>query len=556
MTVIRNNISALMTAMLFAAFIVIGYSFQETDSFALLFGSESSKPLLSLIIFLLLWILLFVLVVYFFRWLDWWEKSKSKQNGKDTALTRHPFGLSLAILLIAYIPYTVASYPAIFLADECSEILQWHPELGVYFPDYLEGHLRNPEVLLNTHMPIFHTVLLNTIFDIGFAVFHSANKAIFIYSFLQEIVTLVVLAAFISFGVKEWKLSTGFVLLSLCYFIFSPRIQNYMMVTTKDVLYADCMVMFLMFSWNLLFHEKNVVDTIGFSLSVLGLFLLRNDGRYILLFALLLSLTSGSRKWIPIALTTTVAVIAVTILFETVLLPAFSVTPGSRREMLSVPFQQTARYVRTYETEVTTEEKVAIAGVLDYDSLSKRYDPYRSDYVKDTFNEDATRADLIEYFKAWWNMLKKHPVTYVAAFVNNYYQYFSPGKTVMDARKYGYSQTRMDWLNQFTRPIGIVFSYPEELDNYRSQYETLREKTIYTPFTQAWTYAWLLMLALAYSISRKKHGAIILLAYPVGVLLICCLGPCNGFFCRYTYPLMMTLPAFFIGTLHMPRAEH
>ena len=39
--------------------------------------------------------------------------------------------------------------------------------------------------------------------------------------------------------------------------------------------------------------------------------------------------------------------------------------------MLSIPFQQTARYVTKYSDEVTEEEKDAINNVLQYDNLKE-----------------------------------------------------------------------------------------------------------------------------------------------------------------------------------------
>lgn len=552
MTLLRNNVSACVTAMLLSVFCVVGYSFQETDSFNLIFGSEESNPALAAVTFFVLWALLFLGIVYLFRGMDRWDKALLLNKRKETALTKHTFAISFVVLIVAYIPYTILSYPGIFLADESMEFLEWHPELEVYFPTYLEGHLVKEGVMLNTHMPLFHTFLLNTIFDAGFAVFGSANKALFLYSVIQELGTFAVLAAFMSFGVKEWNFPSGLVIACLLYFICSPRIQNYMMVTTKDVFYADCVILFLMFSWKLMFHEKNIGTIIGYSLSVLGLFLLRNDGRYILLFALLLSLLSGSKKWRKISLATIGGVIVVTVLFESVLLPALSVTPGSRREMLSVPFQQTARYVKNYPEDVTAAEKAAIDKILDYDHLAKKYDNGRADRVKDTFREEATTEELMQYFKVWWQMLKKHPLVYVASFINNYYQYFFPSVYSMRIRGYDFSTDQFAWLSNHMKPLGIKFSYPKSLEVYRNRYEFYRESKRWEPLVNAATYDWMLILAIAYSISRKKRQAVILLAYPLGVLLVCCLSPCNGFFCRYTYPLMMALPVFFLGAMHTP----
>ncbi|MBQ8925237.1 MAG: hypothetical protein IJ051_03115, partial [Clostridia bacterium] len=139
MTLLRNNVSACVTAMLLSVFCVVGYSFQETDSFNLIFGSEESNPALALVTFLVLWALLFWGIVYLFRGMDRWDKALLLNERKETVFTKHTFAVSFVVLMVAYIPYTVLSYPGIFLADESMEFLEWHPELGVYFPTYLEG---------------------------------------------------------------------------------------------------------------------------------------------------------------------------------------------------------------------------------------------------------------------------------------------------------------------------------------------------------------------------------------------------------------------------------
>ena len=102
--------------------------------------------------------------------------------------------------------------------------------------------------------------------------------------------------------------------------------------------------------------------------------------------------------------------------------------------MLSVPFQQTARYVRDYADEVTEEERDAIDRVLDSDTIGEVDDPNISDPVKKTFNEDADSEDLKAYFKVWFQMFLKHPVCYIEATLNNYYGYFYMGNDDTDRR--------------------------------------------------------------------------------------------------------------------------
>lgn len=89
--------------------------------------------------------------------------------------------------------------------------------------------------------------------------------------------------------------------------------------------------------------------------------------------------------------------------------------------MFSLPFQQTARYVRDYGTEVTEDEKQAIEKVLDYNSLAEIYSEVTADPVKTTYHAQNTK-ELMDYFTVWFRQFLKHPVCYIESFWNqNYY---------------------------------------------------------------------------------------------------------------------------------------
>ena len=48
---------------------------------------------------------------------------------------------------------------------------------------------------------------------------------------------------------------------------------------------------------------------------------------------------------------------------------------GGVQEMLSIPFQQTARYVKYHPKDITLSEKAVLSKILDYDRLAKMYNP-------------------------------------------------------------------------------------------------------------------------------------------------------------------------------------
>ncbi|MDE7201236.1 MAG: hypothetical protein K2O91_04835 [Lachnospiraceae bacterium] len=75
--------------------------------------------------------------------------------------------------------------------------------------------------------------------------------------------------------------------------------------------------------------------------------------------------------------------------------------------MLSIPFQQTARYLLYASEDITEEEKAAVDAILPIDQIAAIYNPEISDAVKNQYRYNT--EGLKEYFKAWYSMFKKHP---------------------------------------------------------------------------------------------------------------------------------------------------
>ena len=75
---------------------------------------------------------------------------------------------------------------------------------------------------------------------------------------------------------------------------------------------------------------------------------------------------------------------------EGIITQVYHVEKDSPKEMFSLPFQQTARYVKEYGDEIPGEEREVIAKVLDYDSLAEIYEPMTADPVKTTYRSGST----------------------------------------------------------------------------------------------------------------------------------------------------------------------
>lgn len=559
----KNNYCALIPAILFSFFMVFGYSFYYENSWSLVMSIKNAQILKALIMFSGYVIFFYFIILGLYFQISSLTPHSNDTNSNGTKflpfqwycsqLVHRPFLTSFISLFIIYLPYVVASYPAIFIADARTQIVQAYSEVNIIIPEYLEGHLLSDNVFLNTHHPVIHTLLIHFCLKIGTNLFHSANIGIFIYSILQWLCVLSAISYAEKILIKKIHIPVKYALLILLYYIISPRIQGYMFLVTKDVLYSAFLMYFMIFLCFFYLEEKSKTLYIGLFISAIGVFLFRNDAKYILLISSL-SIAVFNKKWRKSAIYFLIFIVCFSFLYSAILFLC-RVTPGSTREMLSVPFQQTARYIKYYENEITEDEKEAINQILDYSVLAEKYDPDSSDPVKDTFNEGASTKDLIRYFKVWFQMLLKHPGTYIQATMNNYYLYFYPSERTFDNASYGRSTAKMIDTNTKLEPIGLKFSHPESLAPYRNYYEVIREGFIsFPPITILMipaTYTWLLILLFFYSLQNESSSAIAFITPLCILVLVSLLGPCNGNYGRYLYPIILCMPFIVLATFKL-----
>ncbi len=562
---LREFLCCLLPSILFSTFMVFGYSFAMQDNWELVLTNSNKLQILTAAIFWFGYLGFFYFVImYLFSFTDN-VKIMGDPNRKTwkllqkyyDCLKKKPFSTTFFTLLLIYIPYMVLSYPAIFMSDTYTQILQGYnlPE-GV--PPYMD--LDNASVKWNNHHPIMHTLLIHLCIRLGVAIFSSYNIGIFIFALLQAI-GLWVAVSFLIKTLIEKQISVKLSAMLLLYFIISPWVQNYTFLITKDVFYSIFLLLFVIALFR--FATEPFTAKIGCMLacSSLGLLVSRNDGKYLVLITLFCCffLLKKVRKQIGVL---AVGVLVFSMLLSNVLYPILQITPGSKREMLSIPFQQTARYICTMGENVTPEENAAISAVLDYEHILTHYNPEVSDGVKDSFREDATTEELITYFKVWFQMLLKHPGIYIQATMNNVYSYFYPeyyawptGSPHYDS--YEWSAMVMDLTNTVNPNLPSDFHYPSALNELRTHYELLRETIVSLPILSALVtpafYAWILILWFFYCIRKKELRGLACMIPLLLVVLICVASPVNGWYTRYIFPVAFSLPGALLGGLWITR---
>lgn len=458
-------------------------------------------------------------------------------------LDKKTYSSSASKLLDFYNRHTVLSAFIIIL-------LLWLPWHIIFYPGYVtldtRGQLKEALGLREAtqHHPYLSTLLMGTFFKAGL---HLKNGLLGLYFYVlaQTLFCAYVFALSINY-MKNRALSGAVQLAALFFFGIIP-IGYYSIWQVKDVLYSGVVVLFTL--QTLLFLDNprktdSLKNIFAYALTALLASLLRNNGIYVVIPAM--AALSLFFRQNPHRLKTAASTAAVIILFLFLtknVFPALGFPEGSKREAFSIPFQQTARYIKYHGDELTGREKESINRVLDLKNLGILYKPDLSDPVKRTYKLTGHSDEsefLADYFKTWFKMLFKHPLTYAQATMANSFGYYAfvPHNTPFFPER-EIDSFDYDLYTNMTKPTLPLRTF------LRISYKTVLSAApyIYLLYGCAF-YTWLFLLFGVYFMRCRDKKAILALIPPAMTVLICIASPANGLF-RYYMPAVMSLPAVF-----------
>jgi len=448
----------------------------------------------------------------------------------------HPYKTTIIVILIAWLPYIISFYPIILSPDPSNQIKQY---FGME-THYINGvKLIDENIVITNHHPVFHTFILGGCAKIGEAL-GSINFGLFLFSCFQ---LFVLISAFTYSLIYLKKLKIPFIYRFIILVMYSivPVFPLYALSPVKDVLFGAMLIFFIIEIHKLLTSKYSKKEYLILGLLMLFMMLVRNNGIYILLFTVIGLIIVLKEKRVAILLT----ILCTLISYEAhnkILLPTLHITPGSIREVFSVPFQQTARLVKYHSEDLSNSDIEIIDKVLGYETLGDRYTPNIVDPVKNEFNKETTSKELIEYFKVWFVGLFKHPITYINATIDTVYGYFYPNTS----NWYVYHNYDKRLINS-----GLNYHYISALNIPRKILSGYGLAYPYIPLLGAQVNigfnVWIYMFLLAYLIVEHKKKFILLLTPAFILLLTCVVGPVNTYF-RYMVPIVFSLPLI-IGIL-------
>ncbi len=535
----RAEIAAcLLMGGVFGVMHTLGFSYDAIDSYGMIL--KNMRTLLSGALAMASLALLAACVcLMLVRGMDALRNSLARRGAADAKERKRLFLFSAVFIALGSVPYLLLYAPGLNIFDTHDQILQFFG-----FPSYIgDGSA------LSDHHPVFLTAVYAAFMKLGL-VLGDANIGQLAYSIVSTAVIACAWSCALcmlydeGLGARACRWIAGFIALY-------PVFALYAFNMCKDVSAAPFVLMYACQMVRLHRTRGGAIKEKRFALGMFAVALLlmltRKPSMYALAFAALFLILAyrGVRVRIAAALLFAVALFGG--VYNGVILPALGVIPGESREMLSIPFQMTARYVNTYPEDVTPEEMEAIGRVLDVESFAS-YDPRLSDPVKDASNPDFTTGDLAAYAGAWLSMGLRHPGVYLDAWLNMVYGYFYPST----------SNTIVCLTLNSPGRGGINLTQNPDLAGARLAlhdfiYFTLRPLPGVGALFFVNTVTWAFLFLLGYAVLRGGVRAAAPWMFFFGTLGICMLSPKSGEI-RYLMPILYALPVMF-GALCLPEKE-
>lgn len=428
--------------------------------------------------------------------------------------------------IICWIPAFLAVYPGIYSYDAGPQVWQIYNGAG-----------------LNAHHPLVHTLLLDGCFWLGNFISGDYNIGLLIYTIIQSFFMAFCFSLAIE-KMKKYKIPLFIRLISFIFFAINPINQIWVLLTTKDVIFAGFLLILFCELIDLSLDPKKYFSTyknyLKFILVAICMCLFRNQGIYLLLLLIPFSLIllKGYRVRIMIFLLIPLFLVK---LFTGPISNMIGVEPGSPREALSVPIQQIARAVNMNPNSITEEEYDVIFSYLPEKNVFS-YIPETSDLVKEGFNTELFKKNKIDFFKVWFSVGMKNLQIYVDSFLYGSYGYF-----YMDHTPYWIQFILFDgaWLEDYQNVLNIKRDskfplYEKYLRAVSTSLIHERIPVLSVIMNEAFPF-WLIVVSSVFILFRKQYKLFIPILLLIGFWGTCLLGPLIAI--RYAYPLIVCIPS-------------
>lgn len=471
------------------------------------------------------------------KWLD--SRSESVPGGGKKWKNGAVYAGCLSGILLCWIPVWLAYYPVIMSYDFHKQSLE-----ALLGPQYF-----------NNHHPLAHTWLIYVFRNLGGAI-GSYETGFALFCLFQQLITAAVLgyACVMIYRMtgKKWA-----VVVSALFFGCFPLISVFVMCTTKDVLFGDFFLLFLILWMEKLYfpgtgRSRLAVD-MGLLLSGVLMMLFRNNALYAVLVFGILYLFLGKRgeRWKVFGLIMALLLCGKGALAG--LQNGFHAHKGSEIEKYSVAYQSMARVGNRQSGNLSAED-YALLDQYVTESCWADYNPPLADTIKAAvqkvnFNEKKSWDDMGQVLGAWVKIGLHYPNEYIDAFLDLTRGYWFLDDT-SHAEMLGVgAQERMGLLYTYNSAaeeslpgMQHISRFPwleEKLEELLSENSYTRYPVVSNFFKPAF-WCWLSVTAMLWFWYRKERRGMTVLLYPMAYFGTMLLGPTA--IIRYVYPFILLAP--------------
>ena len=500
------------------------------------------KPTLALIV--LAWSMLSFLVLVGMDRVSSVRRERVLAQGVSPLLSCYSLAriaLVSVFIFISWIPYLIALYPGPTCADSYTQIamfLRGRGESLAHFSD---------------HHPLVDTLIYGVFVYPSEQFFGEWTYGLFAFAVVQAAmfaVTLSCLLAYLTF----LGASKAFVVGGVAFYTLLPLFGVYSGMMLKDVTFSLGFLWWMMMLVEIAHTKGNALGKRGFLVAFVSLSLLlpltKKVGLAVTVPTLLSFALYFRIRIKELSAISAVSVLVVLGLFPMVIFPMLDVEPGGKQEMLGIPFQQTARFVKHHGSEISEEDVEKIDRVLVYDTLAERYDPVNADPVKFGWNGNCTDAEIVAYLAVWVKQGVEDPILYAKSVISTCRGFFSP-TYLMDI--YISPVTSASLFQE-----GDI-SYPDGLAKIRSDigtaYKLLGESGMGLPLYIVIYSWWLPVIAMCLSVARREKSAALCILPAVLTACTCLLsfGPGIG---RYVLHMVYVSPLLlYVGWFGLPQLQ-
>ena len=457
----------------------------------------------------------------------------------------------MCVFILCWCPYFIVFYPGVSNWDVGCEISQFfhYKQSGIL----ALSAVRADDIFITNMHPFFDTIIFGGVVKAGLLIFHSAQAGMAMYSVLQMLVMAFMYSLAFAYLEKVFNKKCNFIKLfvALC-----PIFPMFSISMLKDSLFSiACFAVFMLLLHFCLSQSNGVIVPnwlyVLFSLSLLFVCLTKNQGIYLVVLSSFVFLVVFKSSWKKILVSCLLPVLFYCIVWSGLILPICKVAPGGKQEALGFMFQQTALYVKSFPDEVTEEEKSAIEGVLPYDSISELYECGLQDPVKYTYNQDASREQLAAYYKAWFQMLKKHPGIYFNATANCFYGYF----WIDQDNKFFYTKVTNAVGEAKDIYVKNAFVNKSDEETIKLLVNAIQGIPLVNIVFSIGMYNWIMLYAAMFFAERKEYKMLAPLSISILSIFVYVLCPDNANI-RYVMPIIVIIPVIILIIFVLQENRH